>query len=255
MDKPKIIEPPPVNLRPDGAGRELLIFGGYALAYPIIVGLFSLIIKYYPLRLIPGSHFTDDLWYLLVIKLLFLLVVPLHLYHRRGYSAGELLRFRHGRARGLLVMLMFFLAGTVVNFGHLGGIVTAVSHPDFSLAPKLLFASIVPLITAAIPEEIFYRGILQTRIEFAWGRWPGVLLSAALFSLFHLPSRLILSSGVEGTAGNVPSILMGTALPTFVAGLVFGFLWSRYRNLPALIALHYGLDFLPAVSSVLGLIR
>lgn len=255
MDESKTAGTSPVNLRPDNARRELMIFGGYALAYPVIVGLFSLVIKYHPLRVIPGSHFTDDLWYLLVIKLLFLLVVPLYLYHRHGYSAGELLRLRYGRIRGIFVMSVFFLVGNALNVSHLGGIATTLRHADLSVLPKLLFPMIAPLIAAAIPEEIFYRGIVQTRIEFAWGRWPGVVLSAALFSSFHLPSRFLLSSGVEGTAGDLSSILMGTALPTFVAGLVFGFLWSRYRNLPALIALHYGTDFLPAISSVLGLIR
>jgi membrane protease YdiL (CAAX protease family) len=64
-----------------------------------------------------------------------------------------------------------------------------------------------------------------------------------------LPSRFLLSRGVEGEAGDFLSVVLGTGVPVFVAGLFFALHWDRYRNLPLLMALHWGIDTLPSLSS------
>jgi uncharacterized protein len=103
-----------------------------------------------------------------------------------------------------------------------------------------------------LPEEIFYRIILQTRIEKLFGWSASIIFSSIMFSLFHFPSRIILSSGVEGEAGNLLSVFTGTLLPVFVIGIIFGFLWNRYRNIYLLISLHFGIDLLPSLASIVG---
>jgi membrane protease YdiL (CAAX protease family) len=41
------------------------------------------------------------------------------------------------------------------------------------------------------------------------------------------------------------------AAAVFIVGLLFGIAWARWRNLPVLIAVHWGIDLLPSISSFL----
>jgi membrane protease YdiL (CAAX protease family) len=41
-------------------------------------------------------------------------------------------------------------------------------------------------VIAAIPEETIFRGILQPTLQNKVGRWPGILLTAAIFSVYHV---------------------------------------------------------------------
>jgi|SRR5450759_4057077 len=111
----------------------------------------------------------------------------------------------------------------------------------------------MPLFTAALPEEIVYRGLLQTRLEATTPAPIAILVSAVLFTAWHLPSRYLLASGVEGRGGDLSSVVLGTGVPAFIVGLVFGVLWYRYRRLMPLITAHWGIDLLPGLSSLLGI--
>jgi len=44
-------------------------------------------------------------------------------------------------------------------------------------------------------------------------------------------------------------------VPVLIVGLIVGVLWDRYRRLLPLIALHWGIDTLPLISSILGIER
>ena len=73
--------------------------------------------------------------------------------------------------------------------------------------------------------------------------WPLPLLAAITgaalrFTAWHIPSRYFLASGGEGHAGDLGSVVINTALPVLLMGLIFGVLWDRYRRLLPLIALH-----------------
>jgi membrane protease YdiL (CAAX protease family) len=41
-------------------------------------------------------------------------------------------------------------------------------------------------IIAAIPEETIFRGILQPTLQQKVGRWPGILLTAFIFAIYHV---------------------------------------------------------------------
>ena len=111
----------------------------------------------------------------------------------------------------------------------------------------------LPHFMAGIPEEVIYRALLQTRLEKLLGRVSAIGITALMFAAWHLPSRYLLSKGVEGSAGDLGLVLMGTGIPVFVVGLIFGLLWDRYRSLLPLIAAHWGIDTLPTVFSLLGI--
>ncbi len=111
----------------------------------------------------------------------------------------------------------------------------------------------MPLLIAGFPEEFVFRGILQTRLEKVWGRVAAITVSVLLFTAWHIPTRYLLAQGVEGSAGDLTSVLLGTGVPVLIVGSVFALLWDRYRNLPALIAAHWGVDVLPALIAFLGI--
>ncbi len=74
------------------------------------------------------------------------------------------------------------------------------------------------IITAALPEEWFFRAYFMTRIGQGW--WPNILASL-LFSLMH---------GI--TWGWITAILV------FIPSLFYGWLYQRTRDFPLLIATH-----------------
>lgn len=106
-----------------------------------------------------------------------------------------------------------------------------VGAPRFELRapPGLALAALTQLLVVALPEELFYRGFLQT----AWGRapgrtvrvlgaelGPGFVATQALFALGHLV------------------VLQPWRLGTFFPGLLFGWLRARTGNLAAPVLFH-----------------
>lgn len=76
----------------------------------------------------------------------------------------------------------------------------------------LAFALMVVL--QPISEELVFRGILLPALRRSFGAWPGYLLSAAIYGLFHF---MIYSSGSNDSV----SIWYSLLIP-FIAGLIFG---------------------------------
>ncbi|MBN1660871.1 MAG: CPBP family intramembrane metalloprotease [Anaerolineae bacterium] len=77
-------------------------------------------------------------------------------------------------------------------------------------------------------QEFFFRGWLQPRIQSMVGRWGGLALTAAFFTLWHFCPQL------EGTA--TATLPLGSSLgliSIFVAGLLFGYIHQRTGNILA----------------------
>jgi membrane protease YdiL (CAAX protease family) len=106
-------------------------------------------------------------------------------------------------------------------------------YPD----PVLLaIGASLTFISANVIEELFFRVILQSRLELAYGRWPAIVVSSLVFALMHLPSH---EQGGLGTTLAVIVVFQGTF------GLFTGYLWSRYRNIYVLIAAHSVVNTVP----------
>ncbi|QSB06323.1 CPBP family intramembrane glutamic endopeptidase [Natronoglycomyces albus] len=115
---------------------------------------------------------------------------------------------------------------------------------DVSLA-FVIVAAALTILTANLLEELFYRVMLQSRLELLLGRWSAIGLSALLFSLLHVPSH------IQGTS-------LWSALPLTVGtviafqgcfGLFMGYLWSRYRNIAVLVLAHSTVNTIPLLLS------
>ncbi len=96
--------------------------------------------------------------------------------------------------------------------------------------------SLITLLTAGVLEEVFYRGFLQTRLESLVGRWPAVATSSTLFAAMHIASHVHVDTLTVDLATIVA--VQGTF------GVMQGYLWSRYRNIWAPIAIHVAVNLI-----------
>ena len=225
--------------------RELTIF---AVGCCVIAALTGLAIQRWPLPIYPGTDFTASAWYVVGFKLGYMLTVPLVWLRWRGYQLADLSGPR--RSVSWIALGLALTAGLALNLQHVTPIGELLRSSPLSWRVALGF--VLPLVAAAIPEELAFRVLLQTRLEKTHGRLVAIALSTLLFTAWHLPSRFLLANGVEGTAGDLKSVLLGTGVPVFVVGLVLAAIWDRWRSALTIVALHYALDLLPSLRHALG---
>lgn len=108
---------------------------------------------------------------------------------------------------------------------------TAESLPPIEV---LVVSMLITFLTASVLEEVFFRVWLQTRLEHVVGPWAGIVVSSLLFGVMHVASHHAL--------GSPPLILAQVIAVQGVSGLLYGYLWSRYRNVWLIIALHTGVN-------------
>lgn len=232
-----------------GETRWLL---GFTLLYVLASFATGLAIARYPMPIWGATDFLQDAWYAVVFKFGLLLVVPVWVFARRGYRARDLAFGWRASPRSLAVVVACYALGVVVNLGRLNEIHAAfAAHPPVEACARAGIGMSLAFLQAGLPEEIVYRGLLQTRLEAARGRAMAIAVSVALFVAWHLPTRFLLAHGVEGEAGNAMSVVLGTGAPVGLVGLMLALAWDRHRNLPALIAAHGGIDTIPIVASML----
>lgn len=106
-----------------------------------------------------------------------------------------------GLAMGLLTV---FLRNRVMDV--LGGL----AGPVMTLLPIALIISLA--------EETIFRGYIQMRLVWWLGAWPGIIISAGIFTIWHLPAWL------SYLPNETTLILSGL---TFVQGLVLGWLMRK----------------------------
>jgi membrane protease YdiL (CAAX protease family) len=75
-------------------------------------------------------------------------------------------------------------------------------------------AFVMMVVLQPLAEELVFRGILQPALRQSFGLWPGYLVSAALYGLFHLITY-------SSPSGDAFSLWYGLLAP-FIAGLIFG---------------------------------
>lgn len=234
---------------PARESRDALVFGVLAILASLAAGLVG---RAWPQPLWGAAHLSSDATYVFGFKFGVLLLMPLVWLARRGYRFPDLLLGWHPTPRALVTVLASYLAGASINAGKLAPILAAARRlPPAEAAGRMAAGWIVVGVTAGLAEELGFRWGVQTRLERTWGRLPALLVTAVLFTAWHLPSRYVLASGAEGRAGDFGSVLLGTGLPVFVVALLLGWAWDRWRNLPALVAFHWGVDTLVSIASFL----
>jgi uncharacterized protein len=240
---------PAQSLRFNKLEREIQLLIGYGIYYIFSGYLIGLLIIYFPIPILGATQFNQDVWYSIVFKIFLLLILPSLIYFVKwGYRIEDLLLGIKPTTLNILASILFLSIGFFLNASHLKGIQENMNNFEDKWI-RLAVGTIMPLFMAALPEELFFRGYLQTRLEKKWNRFMAILMSTTLFTAWHLPSRYLLSHGVEGQAGNWSQVIISTGIPVFIIGVFFAVHWSRYRNIVLLILTHWAIDILPSVSS------
>jgi membrane protease YdiL (CAAX protease family) len=229
--------------------KETSFLLGYAMFYIVIAYAIGKIIYYYPNPILGAVQFNQDVWYSFVFKILLLLIIPSYVFFMHWkYSLHDLLLGFRPTIANSLALIVTATMGFFLNASHLDDLGTAMQHAEQGTV-RLLLGIAMPLFTAALPEEFFFRGYLQTRLEKKWNRSSSMIIATLLFTAWHLPSRYLLSKGVEGQAGDWGEVIVHTGIPVFIIGFIFALHWSRYRNILLLVMTHWAIDILPAISS------
>lgn len=205
---------------------------GYALLYPVLLAVIGIL----------GLDYID-------IGKIGLLLLPscilFWLYGRKiPYNQFKATRFAVWYWLGPICIALFYcIASSIPPFAIHG---LRGSLPDKNLGVVLALQAVITFLNAGLPEEVFYRVLLQTRLEFFLGRWNGIALTSLLFALMHFPTRLVSWLGTTGIAAF--DIILALAAVIAIqgsGGFILGYLWSRYRNLWVNVLFHTALDMVP----------
>lgn len=91
-------------------------------------------------------------------------------------------------------------------------------------------------LSAGVLEEFAFRGGVFNLQEPAMGFWPAALLNGALFTLYHYPRLLF--------GGSWAVLVSWRGLLIFVMGVVFCWMFRKWRNLALNMAVHTVWDIL-----------
>lgn len=132
-----------------------------------------------------------------------------------------------------MVVVVCLLAPSIFYSGSLQYL---VSHKlsVMQLVMALSVGFVHSFFSAALPEELFYRGLIQRRLSAGLrSPWSGVLLAALFFGVAHSSANAAWGFGKAGLDGFAEAVFVQTFL-----GLVFGVLYLRTRNLFLCMGVH-----------------
>ncbi|MBO0910411.1 MAG: CPBP family intramembrane metalloprotease, partial [Acidobacteria bacterium] len=127
---------------------------------------------------------------------------------------------RTGLREWALFLPVALLLGESTGFIHF--------HPGFPSIGRIMAAILLTFLLIAIPEELFFRSILENFLETRIGRTPALLVAAALFGLSHFN---------HGARFNLRYVLLAT-----IAGIFYGRAWRANRQIFAALVAHTGVD-------------
>ncbi len=151
---------------------------------------------------------------------------------RRSVTSLGLSYRNHGASAGAGLFMGFLLLGA-------GTLILLATHTlqweDLSFHPQQLFVDLGLLALIAVAEEVCFRGYVLTNLLPVTNKWIALVLSALVFSLFHI---------------NNPGANFLPVLNLFLAGLLLGINFIYTRNLWFGILLHFAWNFY--MGSILG---
>ncbi len=177
------------------------------------------VVKYLPYEIVLAIT-SITLWYLLLRK-----EVPI-------YFSKEL-------HKTLLISLPLVLIPTVLVVS----VVINNKEIDYGIFSTILQTTIA----VGISEEMLFRSIaLGTFLSLKLTPKNSILLSASIFSLFHLSNLL----------AEMPYITMGMQLVNaFMMGVVFGYIYYKTRNIIYVMLIHFMWDFSLFINNMYGSVK
>lgn len=117
-----------------------------------------------------------------------------------GLSLGSLRRTltTSGIATALSLIIVFITAVTWKYLGQMrveGDVIYFIGNqiPYKMITPQIVFILfLIQIITTAFPEELIYRGYLQSRLNFTWSPVIAIAGSSVIFTIIHIDRPLMM---------------------------------------------------------------
>jgi membrane protease YdiL (CAAX protease family) len=242
-----------ISVRPSTS--ELIVLAGYIIALSLyLIGGPQWIDQHLPHSWIDSSQIK--FFITLAKKLVVFVAIPFAIfrfgfgYRLRDFGI-QLEALRALRRSHLPVVLV--VGGALLAFQYFfsgGGAAFRRGHfTVYQLLLGLPLCFVWLLLEVGLVEEFFFRALVQSRLAASFkSEASGIVLMSLVFGLAHAPGFIFRHAGeVEGLGSN-PSALDAVAYSIVilaVAGIVFGVIWSRTKNLFALMLVHAAGDLLP----------
>lgn len=220
------------SLFKDQAYRYFL-FGIFAIAVSIFLSdlILSEMAKYVKM----SSDLRETLGEVFRLAILMAIIFAGHMQSRILASDRE--SFAHGLLTGLPI-LAIAIAQLVLSFIQ--------ADPGYFSHTELVVSTIMIYTLTGIFEELLFRGVVLNAFQDAFAAkragtiWVSLILSALAFGLMHLAS---LASG-QDVVGTLMQVIEATA-----AGLCFGAVYLRCRNIWVVVILHALTDLSRAIGT------
>lgn len=142
--------------------------------------------------------------------------------------------------KNLIIGLIVFFVMAIPSAFY-SGTASLILSGKLSLA-QLVFGFSLSFIyyffMSGFSEEFLFRAFIQTRISVILkSRISGILITALLFGLLHIPNIMRWYPGTSV----IEAFCRAFFVQTFI-GLILGVLWERTRNLIPCVLLHSGID-------------
>ena len=98
-------------------------------------------------------------------------------------------------------------------------------------------------VSAGVIEELAFRGGYFHLLEEHIGFWPAALINGAMFTLMHYPGLII---------GNFSGLISLRTLLIFTMGIVFCFMYHKWKNLALNMTVHTVWDILSYLFCLAG---
>jgi len=177
-----------------------------------------------------------------------------------GYRMRDFADLRRGLSGhwiAFVVMGAAIIAFQLV-FGRAGRDLPALHAGPGELVLGAVIAMAVATVEAGLVEEYFFRALLLDRLAARLrSPAPALVITSLLFGLAHAPG-LYLRPEIMMESVTEPSVLLAVGYSVVilsVAGLVFGLLWLRTRNLLLVVLLHGLNDCIPAIADTVQSLR
>ncbi|MBB4929480.1 membrane protease YdiL (CAAX protease family) [Lipingzhangella halophila] len=182
-----------------------------------------------------------------VVRVLFLFVLPILFIDRAGIT-------RVGASAPLPALALrvnepWRWLGLLPVAVCVGLVAVGVRDAHMPAPGAFALATLVTVVAISVPEEVFFRGMLQARLELLAGRWSGIAATSLLFVLVHVlmdPYNEIVDLAPTGS----PHLLGAAVLTYGPLGVLLGYVWSQYGSIWLVILLRGAMLTLVVAPSV-----